>query len=108
MKGKHETEVLIVGAGPVGLFTALLLAEHGVRVQIVDEQWRTGAHSYALALHPHSLKLLEQVGLAAAVLEHGYRVRSVALSDGAERRGDLPEPRRIGLAYAVAALRAVV
>ena len=64
MFGARETEVLVVGAGPVGLFSALSLARHGVRVQIVDEQFRTAAHSYALALHSSSLGLLHEAGVA--------------------------------------------
>jgi 2-polyprenyl-6-methoxyphenol hydroxylase-like FAD-dependent oxidoreductase len=35
MKLKRETDVLVVGAGPVGLFTALSLAERGLSVQII-------------------------------------------------------------------------
>src|SRR5690606_8964144 len=82
MFGREKTDVLVVGAGPVGLFTALHLARHGVRVQIVDKEWRTGAHSYALALHAASLRLLDDLGLRARVLEHAYRVDTVAFYDG--------------------------
>src|SRR5690606_2156840 len=84
--GREKTDVLVVGAGPVGLFTALHLARHGVRVQIVDKEWRTGAHSYALALHAASLRLLDDLGLRARVLEHAYRVDTVAFYDGPARR----------------------
>ena len=58
MFGKRHSEILVVGAGPVGLYTALLLAEQGLDVEIVDGQWSTAARSYALALHPRSLELL--------------------------------------------------
>src|SRR5947209_598945 len=57
---KDQTEVLVVGAGPVGLMTAVLLAEAGVEVQIIDREARTTARSYACVLHPHSLKSLER------------------------------------------------
>lgn len=78
MLGKHRSEVLVVGAGPTGLYTALRLAEAGVRVDLVDKHWRTGAHSYALALHPRSLRLLEKDGLVEPLLAQGHKVERVA------------------------------
>ena len=89
MFGRKKPEVLVVGAGPVGLFTALSLARRGVPVQIVDKEWRTAAHAYALALHAGSLRLLKDLGLLDAVLEQAYPVRSIGLYDGAERRAEL-------------------
>jgi 2-polyprenyl-6-methoxyphenol hydroxylase-like FAD-dependent oxidoreductase len=86
MFGKHETDVLVVGAGPVGLFTALALVERGVRVEVIDEQWRTTGRSYALALHARSLDLLERFGIAGKLSEIGHRVESIAFYDGAHRR----------------------
>jgi 2-polyprenyl-6-methoxyphenol hydroxylase-like FAD-dependent oxidoreductase len=71
------------------LFTALLLAERDVPVQIVDEEFRTAAHSYALAMHPHSLQLLDEIGVAATLLRQGYRVDTVAFYDGADRCGEM-------------------
>lgn len=86
---KHETEVLVVGAGPVGMFTALSLAERGLAVEVLDESWRTTARSYALALHPHSLELLDGLGLAEELVAEGHRVDSVAFYEGRERCADL-------------------
>jgi 2-polyprenyl-6-methoxyphenol hydroxylase-like FAD-dependent oxidoreductase len=90
-------EVLIVGAGPVGLFLAILLARRGVRVQIVDQERRPATRSYALALHPGSLRLLDAAGLAGEIVERGHRMDRVVLYDGTERcaeidLGTLPSP----------------
>jgi len=87
--GKHKTEVLVVGAGPVGLFTALRLKEQGIDVSIVDKLQRTGTHSYALALHPASLELLDETGLADEIVSQGYRVDKISFSEGKERRADV-------------------
>lgn len=89
MFGKLNPEVLVVGAGPVGLSAALALAKKGVRVTIVDRQWRTGAHSYALALHAQSLKLLQELAILDDVLERAYRVHTIGLYDHAARRAEL-------------------
>jgi NADPH-dependent dioxygenase len=79
-------EVLIVGAGPVGQFAALSLAKGGVRTEIVDTGVWACTHSYALALHPDALKLLDEFSLAQPILERSYPVRSIGLYEGGERR----------------------
>jgi 2-polyprenyl-6-methoxyphenol hydroxylase-like FAD-dependent oxidoreductase len=94
MFGKKKPEVLVVGAGPVGLFTALLLAQRGVAVQIIDKEWRTGAHSYALALHGASLRLFQELGLLEQVLAQTYQVDRLGLYDDAQRRVEWPLPAR--------------
>lgn len=86
---EHEIEVLVAGAGPVGLFTALALAENGIRVEIIDAEWRAAALSYACALHPETLELLDRKGLAPEVFEIGRRIDSVGFYEGESRRAEL-------------------
>jgi 2-polyprenyl-6-methoxyphenol hydroxylase-like FAD-dependent oxidoreductase len=86
---EERTEVLVVGAGPVGLLTAILLAEAGIEVRIIDREGRTTSRSYACALHPRTLKLLEGMGLAAPVLEAGRRIEKIAFCDGATRQAEV-------------------
>ncbi|HKE86186.1 MAG TPA: FAD-dependent monooxygenase, partial [Vicinamibacterales bacterium] len=68
MLRRPDPEVLVVGAGPVGLVAALLLEQYGVGVKIVDTHQRTTQHSYALAVHPRTLRILEEAGLADALI----------------------------------------
>lgn len=86
---EDETEVLVVGAGPVGMMTALLLAEEGVRVRIIDREWRTAAHSYACVLHAGTLRLLDRLGLARDVLAQGQRVDTAGFYEGEFRRAEI-------------------
>lgn len=86
MFGHSRPEVLVVGAGPVGLFAALRLTQQGVKVEVLEEEWQGTTHSYALALHPRTLELLDQVGLAQAVLERARKVQHVSLYDGEKQR----------------------
>ena len=85
----EQTEVLVVGAGPVGLLTAIVAAEAGLAVKIIDQEARTTARSYACALHPHTLKLLDGMGLAAAMVDQGRRIETVAFYDHESRRAEL-------------------
>jgi 2-polyprenyl-6-methoxyphenol hydroxylase-like FAD-dependent oxidoreductase len=89
MSQEDQTEVVVVGAGPVGLLTALLLAEGGVAVKIIDQEQRTAAHSYACALHPHTLLLLDQLGLVKEVLAIGRRIDTITFCEGETRRAEL-------------------
>ena len=61
MFGKEKPEVLVVGAGPVGLIAALTLVRRGAHVLIADQAWRPVAHAYGLALHPDAMKLLREL-----------------------------------------------
>ena len=85
----RQTDVLVVGAGPTGLVAALSLAEAGLSVQVIDEEWRPAGHSYALALHARSLGLLDGLGLGQAALAQGRRLESLALMAGDEPRATL-------------------
>ena len=85
----ERTEVLVAGAGPVGLWTALLLAKAGVEVTIIDREERTAARSYACALHPPTLALLDRLGLTEPLLARGRKLSSVAFYEGQSRRAEL-------------------
>ena len=78
---KKDPEVLVVGAGPVGMFAALCLAERGLDFRVVDQDVRPASHSYALALHPRSIEMLSTFGLDERELASGRRVETVAFYD---------------------------
>lgn len=82
-------EVLVVGAGPVGLVAALFLQQHGVRVEIIDMHRRTAQHSYALAIHPRTLRILDEAGLAEELISAGRKLTKVAYYEGRERRAEI-------------------
>jgi 2-polyprenyl-6-methoxyphenol hydroxylase-like FAD-dependent oxidoreductase len=89
MSLKRETEVLVVGAGPVGMFTALLLARGGIETQIIDQESRTAGHSYSCALHPRTIKLLNEAGIASTLFRSSRRIDSVGYYQGASRRAEV-------------------
>lgn len=84
-----DPEVLVVGAGPVGLAAALFLRQHGVRVEIVDMNQRTTQHSYALAIHPRTLRVLDEARLTGALTAAGRKLTKVAYYQGREKRAEL-------------------
>jgi 2-polyprenyl-6-methoxyphenol hydroxylase-like FAD-dependent oxidoreductase len=89
MTEPRDPEVLVVGAGPVGLMAALFLQRQGVAVTVLDQVHRTNEHSYALAVHPQTLDLLEEAGVSGPLLARGRRVATVAFYEGRERRAEV-------------------
>ena len=98
----RSPDVLVVGAGPVGMFTALSLARAGIGVRLIDEAGRRAGHSYAVGLHPRSVLLADQLGLLEQLLPIGQRIDSVTIQGGHEERwaelAGLPGGAGFGLA----------
>ena len=81
--------VLVIGAGPAGLFAAVQLTRLGVRVRVIEREPRPHRQARATALQPGTLEILEQAGLAdefaaAAVHLRYARVFDPALTPVAE------------------------
>ena len=63
MKAGADRRVLIAGGGPVGLFTALLLARQGIDVRVFDENAALQEDPRAATTHPGTLEILGAEGL---------------------------------------------
>src|SRR5215471_16132221 len=74
-----DTDVLIVGAGPVGLFLANECERRGLRWRLIEAHSRQSIHSKALAIFPRTLEILDMAGLAAPFLAAANRVTSPAM-----------------------------
>ena len=57
-------DVVIVGAGPVGLVAALELARFGIPSVVVDEKRTVNDGSRAICLARHSMESLRGIGVA--------------------------------------------
>src|SRR4029434_11119491 len=66
-----NTQVLVVGAGPVGLFMAAELNRHGVSCRIVDKNDGPTHDSRAASIQARTLEILESVSLADEFVQAG-------------------------------------
>ncbi|OHY82800.1 FAD-dependent monooxygenase [Marinobacter sp. AC-23] len=74
---EQSPDILIVGAGPVGLAAALFLDSHGVGVRLIDKGNNSSTTSRAQIVNPRSLELLEENGVAAKILKESRDVLGV-------------------------------
>ncbi|MGE5276089.1 MAG: FAD-dependent oxidoreductase [Acidobacteriota bacterium] len=74
-----ENDVLIVGAGPVGLFLANECARRGLRSRLVEARSSQSAHSKALAIFPRTLEIFDMAGLVGPFLDRANRATAVAV-----------------------------
>ena len=74
--------VLVVGAGPTGLVTALSLARRGVPVRIIDRKDGPARESRAMGLHARSLEYYRQFGFADAIVDRGVVADGIAFRAG--------------------------
>ena len=75
LPGDHPQQprhpVVIAGAGPAGLVTALELARHGVRSVVLSAELQVSAGSRAIVFTRRTLEILQQVGVAGRLMAAG-------------------------------------
>ena len=80
-----ECDVVICGAGPVGLTAALKLARHGVSCHILEKRKSLNVASKASTFHPPTLEILDEFGLIDTMLQQGVKADRIAyLRDSGE------------------------
>ncbi|MCB5943868.1 FAD-dependent monooxygenase [Acidocella sp. KAb 2-4] len=82
-----SNEVLVVGAGPVGLSMAAALCRYGVPVRIIEKAAQPSGQSRALFLWTRTLELLDRSGLGGELIAAGRKIDAVNLLAGAKRIG---------------------
>ncbi|MFD4404778.1 FAD-dependent oxidoreductase [Nocardia sp. NPDC058499] len=76
-----EIDVIVVGAGPVGLTAAIVLTQHGHRVRMVDDQAAGANTSRAAVVHSRTLELLEPYGVVPALAGRGIPIPRFTIRD---------------------------
>ncbi|GLR52544.1 FAD-dependent monooxygenase [Shinella yambaruensis] len=59
----HDHDVIVAGAGPVGLVAALVLAKAGLKVAVFEKRDRLNQVSKASTFHAPTLDILDRVGV---------------------------------------------
>jgi 2-polyprenyl-6-methoxyphenol hydroxylase-like FAD-dependent oxidoreductase len=77
-----KVDVLISGAGPVGLTMANELVRHGISVRIVDKSAERTDKSKALVLWSRTLELFDHAGYVEPFLAAGIQAHGAQMSNG--------------------------
>ncbi|MFF8195788.1 FAD-dependent monooxygenase [Streptomyces bobili] len=98
----HTTDVLVVGAGPVGLTAAGELRRRGVPVRVVDRLPARLPYAKAVGIQPRTLEVWDRMGLVRDVLEAAVPMRGqMVYVNGAEQGAyDLVLPPEVPYGFA--------
>jgi 3-(3-hydroxy-phenyl)propionate hydroxylase len=66
-----RTQVIVAGAGPVGLTAALLLGHKGIAVTVLEAEAAISEEIRASTFHPPTLDMMAPYGVTARMLEAG-------------------------------------
>ncbi|HEV8548792.1 MAG TPA: NAD(P)/FAD-dependent oxidoreductase [Polyangiaceae bacterium] len=93
-RADKSTQLLVVGAGPVGLLAALCASRAGIDVTILDQVERGFGRGHATILHPSTVRLLDELGLSGELTAKGKAVTSVAVHANGDPPSllELPSP----------------
>ena len=87
MSNPARPDVLIVGAGPVGMTAAHELTRYGIPCRIVDSSVGTKQISKALILHVRTQEVLDAMGISAALATEAVPLRQVEMYAYGNRLG---------------------
>ncbi|WP_406090155.1 FAD-dependent monooxygenase [Streptomyces sp. NBC_01013] len=102
MARDHTTDVLIAGAGPVGLSAAAELRRRGVACRLVDRLPARLPYAKAVGIQPRTLEIWDRMGLVRTVLEAAVPMRGQLIHvNGSEvARIDLALPPEVPYGFA--------
>jgi 2-polyprenyl-6-methoxyphenol hydroxylase-like FAD-dependent oxidoreductase len=89
MSGDDYADVLVVGAGPVGLLLACELARRGASFRLIDRLAAPTGESRAVAVHARSLEMMERVGTVDALIASGRRTTAAEFHADGKRVGHI-------------------
>ncbi|MFE7118264.1 FAD-dependent monooxygenase, partial [Streptomyces sp. NPDC057654] len=99
-------QVVIVGAGPVGMLLACELLQQHIPVRLVDAAREHSAHSRATIVWPRLLELMRRTDMTERLAAGGHRIDGVAYFSSGRRLGtawmnrlaDTPYPFAVAIA----------
>jgi 2-polyprenyl-6-methoxyphenol hydroxylase-like FAD-dependent oxidoreductase len=89
MTNTSDTQVLIAGAGPIGVTAAIELARRGVACRIVDPLVEPPQYAKAVGVQPRTLEVFEGMGVLRRILDAALLMRGQIVYVNGERVAQL-------------------
>jgi 2-polyprenyl-6-methoxyphenol hydroxylase-like FAD-dependent oxidoreductase len=86
----QNPDVVIVGAGPVGLVAACDLTRRGITVRIIDKLDQPTAESRAIAIHARSLDMFDRMGIVDDLIATGVKSTGMNMYASGKKMVRLP------------------
>lgn len=88
-KTEPVADVLICGAGPVGLMLANLLGKSGLNTVVVEKRKEVPEMSMAIGIMPPSLQIMNRMGLAPEFIRKGIQIHQAHVFNDSRKVGSL-------------------
>lgn len=97
-----EVDVLVVGAGPVGLTAAVELRRRGVACRVIDESPERKPFAKAVGIQPRTWEVWESMGMARAALDLAVPLRGQLVYVNGEQvaRTEMTVPSTVPFGFA--------
>lgn len=82
-------DIIVVGAGPVGLLFANILKNSDLNIAIFEKKETRDTHSKAIGISPPSLDLLRTIGILDDFLKNGVKVKKAIIHGSKKILGKL-------------------
>jgi 2-polyprenyl-6-methoxyphenol hydroxylase-like FAD-dependent oxidoreductase len=89
MSNALQTQVLIAGAGPIGVTAAIELARRGIACRIVDPLVEPPQYAKAVGVQPRTLEVFEGMGVLRRILDAAVLMRGQIVYVNGERVAQL-------------------
>lgn len=90
MENTNEFDLVVAGAGPVGLTAALMGHRMGLKVLVLEKDGAPVKESRAIWIHPRTLEIWEHIGMTELALKEGRVSNSITVHRSGSAVSSLP------------------
>lgn len=81
----NDPQILIVGAGPIGLTLAILLKQYGIAFRIIEQSCGPSTATKAMAIHSRTLEIFRELGIADQAVAQGFAIGAFSVQANKRR-----------------------